>query len=65
MMAGKPAGKPSATDEMPGAEAMGRFEATLRGALKTPPQPSPSKRTAVKAPAPASGATAKTDLPES
>ena len=46
-------------------EARDRFEATLRGALKTPPQPSPSKKTGVKAPAPASGATAKTDPPES
>jgi len=46
-------------------EAQERFEATLRGALKTPPQPIPSKKTAAKAPARASGASAETGRPVS
>jgi hypothetical protein len=50
-------------DQYPADEAKLRFEATLRGALKTPPQPSPSKKTAATVPGPASVANAKTERP--
>ena len=42
------------TDDYTPQEAQARFEATLRGALKTPPQPRPTKK------APASGSSAAT-----
>jgi hypothetical protein len=46
-------------------EANARFEATIRGALKTPPIPHPSKKTTEAAQAPASAATARTVQPKS
>jgi len=52
-------------DDFTPQEPQERFEATLRGALKTPPQPNPSKKTAAKAPAPASAASAENDRPGS
>lgn len=53
-------------DDFTATEAQERFEATLRGALKAPPQHSPfAKRTAAKEPARASGASAEADQPKS